>query len=327
MTGILSLPGCYPAFVFEMEGLEPAELTVSGSISTIGVISRLDLDSLRKIEIIHTLKNSMFVQDSSIAKEAVLGCIDELLESPRFEVYDPIVKRNLVGEFSDPGRPLPWASIRQAAGDPPLDAVLSLEHYTYKDTVIASSVEYWVVHTYRLICETHWRLYDLKSLQSRIVVFADTTTIDLGPETRLNQSTVEKVELVKERMYWAGRNTGRRFAPYWTELDRIYFPYGPGDFYRGAKYMRDGNWTEAASVWNQFMEMRNKTVLSKASYNMAVTCELAGDITLAQEWLEKSEQLGMPEYYIRDYSEKLKERAEKLQSLNQQMLQEALPDE
>lgn len=327
LAGMLLLPGCYPAFVFEMEGLEPAELTVSSSISTIAVISRMDLDSLQKVVMNQAGKKSTFDRDSSIAKEGVLGCVDELLESPRFEVFNPVVKRSLVGEFTDPVRPLPWISIREAAGDPPLDAVLSLEGCNYRDTVTTAVSEFWVTHTYFLICKTHWRLYDLNTYQFKDVVFSDTTTIDLGQDPALNKSAAEKIEMVKQRMYWAGRNTGRRFAPYWTELERIYFPYGPGDFYLGARYMREGNWTEAAAIWDLFMEIRNKTVTAKACFNMAVTCELAGEMALAQEWLDKSEKLGMPEYYIQDYAKQLKERAEKMQILDQQMKQEAVPDE
>ncbi|MFH0761746.1 MAG: DUF6340 family protein [Bacteroidota bacterium] len=327
LAGIFLLPGCYPAFIFEMEGLEPAELTVSASISTITVLSRMDLDSLHKAEMNQLGKNNIFVRDSSIAKEGVLGCVDELIESPRFEVYDPIIKRNLGSEFSDPIGPLPWTSIREATGDPPLDAVLSLESCDYRDTVITSISEFWVNHTYLLICKTYWRLYDLNTYQSKDVMFSDTTTMDLGEDSGLNKSASEKIDIVKQRMYWAGRNTGRRFAPYWTELERIYFPYGPGDFYKGAKYMREGNWTEAATVWNLYAGTRNSTVAAKACFDMAVTCELAGDIAMAQEWLDKSENLGMPEYYSKEYRKQLKERAEKVKLLDQQIQQEVSQDE
>lgn len=327
LAGILSLSGCYPAFVFEMEGLQPAELTVSPSITSIAVISRMDLDSLRKAEMNQPGKKSTFARDSSIAKQGVVGCVDEMLESPRFEVFDPVIRRNLIGEFTNPARPLPWTTIGEVAGDPPLDAVLSLESFSYSDTVIISVAEYWVNHTYRLLCRTHWRLYDLQTLQRKDAVFTDTTTIDLGQDAGLTLSSSEKTEMIKDRMYWAGRNTGRRFAPYWTELDRVYFPYGPGDFYKGARYMREGNWTEAAAIWDLFMGIRNKTAMSKACFNMAVTCELAGEMQLAKEWLDKSEKLGMPEYYVQEYAKQLKDRTEKMKILDQQMTQEALPDE
>jgi hypothetical protein len=75
------------------------------------------------------------------------------------------------------------------------------------------------------------------------------------------------------------------------------------------------------------MDIKNKTAKSKACFNMAVTCELAGEMTLAKEWLDKSQKLGMPEYYIQEYAKQLKERTDKMQILDQQMKQEAVPDE
>jgi hypothetical protein len=327
LAGLLLLHGCYPAFVFEMEGLEPAELTVPPSISTITVLSRVDLDSIYKAERIKLGKKSTFISDSSIAKSGVNGCVDELIESPRFEVYDPIIKRNLIGEFSNPIRPLPWLNVREAAGDPPQDAVLSLESCEYRDTVISSVTDGWVSYSYLLICKTFWRLYDLDSYQTKDYLFTDTSGFDLGEASELIKSTVEKTALVEQCMYWAGRNTGRRLSPYWTELERIYFPYGPNDFWKGAKFMREGNWTEAGAIWNLYVGLKNKTAAAKACFNMAVTCELAGEMTVAQEWLDKSEQLGMPESYTREYRKQLKDRVKKVKLLDEQMKLEASQDE
>jgi len=322
LLSLMALSGCYPAFVFQMEGLEPAKISIPASVTSITVFSRIDIDSTSKPARIESAGKMNFTLDSLMAKEAVLGCVDELIKSPRFEVYDPMVKRNLAGDFTNPARPLPWNIIGEIVGDPPLDAALALESCCYRDTVISLVRDGWKTYSFLQILSTYWRLYELKNNQFTEYQFTDTLTYELWEVEEMIQSSPFDHFMVIEGMYETGKKTAHKIAPYWIQLERAYFPYGPHDFHKGARYMREGNWAEAAGIWDLYVDSRNSVEAAKACYNMAVTCELAGEISLALEWLAKSGQKGMHPYYINEYRKELVIRAEKNKLLDLQMLQE-----
>jgi hypothetical protein len=245
--------------------------------------------------------------------------MDALIASPRFEVYDPIITRSLVGDYSDGSRLLPWPVIQSVAGIPPIDAVLSLEYSEFKDSVITRSDDGWMYYQLVVYVKTYWRLYRLAQYSVSDYLFSDTLHANIGEDPGIVISSVNRLSIFKEAMYLAGKNTGRRLAPYWTELERVYFPYGNEEFALASKYMRDGEWKAAAEIWNRYTQVRSKPIAARAGFNMAVTCEMAGNIPLAMEWLNQSEKKGMDSYFITDYRDKLKERLPKTLKLNQQM--------
>jgi len=319
LVPLLLQTGCYPAFKLELDGLEPAEITIPSAIKTISVLSRVDVDSLYKDGKLQNGKKASFERDSSIVKQGIIGCADALIASPRFEVYDPIIRRSLVGDFSDGSQLLPWSVIRAVAGVPPIDAVLSLEYSEFRDTVVARRADGWIYYQLDIIVKTYWRIYRLAQYSVSDYLFTDTLHAYIGEDANLIVSTENKLSLLKQALYLAGENTGRRLAPYWTDLERIYFPFGNKEFSLAGKYMRDGEWKAAAEIWNRYTPVRSKPLAARACFNMAVTCEMAGNITLALEWLKESEKKGMDTYFITDYRAKLKERLPKTLKLDQQM--------
>ena len=317
---LLTFPaGCYPAFVFQMDGLEPAQITVTSSISSLTVFTRIDLDSSYRASRIASAGKALFLLDSTAAKEGVLGCIDELLESPRFEVFDPIIRKNLNGDFTNPDCPLPWIKILEAAGEPPVDAALALESCQVRDTVVTVVQDGFKDYAFLLILKTYWRLYDLSMNRYLDYPFIDTIKYDLWEVEELERSSPVSHYIILNGMYQIGKKTANRLAPYWIPLDRAYFPYGPPDFFKASRSMREGQWLEAATIWEQYVESDNRCQAAKACYNMAVTCELAGQIELALEWVAKAERKGMPDYYIDEYRSELKKREAKTQLLDSQM--------
>jgi hypothetical protein len=319
LVPLFFLTGCYPVFKFDMDGLEPAQLNVSQTVSSLTILARADLDSLYKSGRIQSGKKAVFDRDSSIVHEAVNGCKDGLLNSPRFVIYDPVIRRNLVGDFSDADRLLPWKAVQAVAGEPPVDAVLALESVEMKDTVVLRQSDGWIFSDYRILIKSSWRLYNLKQYTVSNFIFSDTLNNDLGYSPDPTVPSDIKLTLIKQAMYEAGQSTARRLAPYWIELDRIYFPYGSESYAKAADYMEKGNWQKAAEIWSALSKSKNKTLRAKVCFNMAVTCELAGNMPMALVWLKESEKNGMAEYFLTDYRAKLADRIKKNVKLDQQM--------
>lgn len=317
---IISLSGCYAGYLLEMDGLEPAKETIPGSVQSLTLVARQDLDSTYKANWNKSVLFSSFEKDSILNKEPWNGCWDALLESPRFEIRNPVVTRNLAVYDRNPGVLLPWPKIVEIAGNPAVDAVLSLESCEFSDSCYSAiEPEGWNSgFECRLIVKTQWRLYLPPEQAVYEYTYSDTSRMfsslqDGKPAGR------KLYEFMRESGYWAGTDAGKKIAPFWTDLERFYFPFGPMEFTEGTPKLKEGKWEEAAEIYNRFVNSRNKVLAGKACFNMAIVSEIANRFDLAKEWLQKADDLGVPEFYIQDYKIKLADRSEKTLQLDRQM--------
>lgn len=315
------LPGCYASSLLELDGLKPSEITISTAIQSLTVVSRCDLDSAYKVSLENLGEVRALKRDSLLAKQVVLGCSDALNESPRFDLFNPVVKRTLKDELSNPLAKIPWDVVRIVAGDPTKDAVLSLERGTINDTVkyIVTDGGWLNYFQYNVVVKTSWRLYRLADFQTKDFFFVDTIAFDLDSPVELGGTGEKKLEYIRTAMYEAGVKTGRRLAPWWTNFQRYYFALGNFDFMTGSQNLKEGKWRDAAEAWRPFTESSRKNIAAKACFNMSLTCEMANNIPAALDWLNQSEKLGMHDFYIKDYRSKLLIRKTEAEKLDEQM--------
>jgi len=328
MKGLLRLPvfaifllltGCYTAGLLELDGLKPAEVTIRPAVKSLVVVSRCDLDSTFKTSLYESGNNNVFLRDSLLSKQVVLGCSDALLESPRFGLFNPIIHRSLISEYSFNVPKIPWSKAREIAGDPPTDAVLSLEMASINDTLKKSYQDGWMIDQYLVFVKTFWRMYNLGDFQTTDFSFVDTISFDIESPGEFVASPSARLKCIEDAMYASGSMAARRFAPWWTTFDRYYFPLGPVGFSKGAGYLEKAEVTKAAEVWRPFTDARQKKTAAKACFNMALTCEMANNIPVALEWLQKSAKLGIPAYYYNGYRSILTKRLAETQKLNEQL--------
>ncbi len=313
------LSGCYTASQLEYDALKPAEITISGDVRSITVIARCDLDSTFKQASLKSGNFGGFKRDSLMSKQMVIGCCDALVESPRFTVNNPVLRRSLAGAFKDPDMRIPWDAIRNIAGNPPQDAVLSLEYASVDDTIRFHDDDWLGYYQYYVMVSSMWRLYRLGDFQTKEYRFRDTVSFDIPSPNEFLASPDNALECIKSGMYESGARSARRLAPYWSEYQRNIFVYGPMDFLTGGTLLKEGKWRDAAEVWQKYTVSKNRMRAGKACFNMAVTSEMAGNIPAALEWIKRSENLGIPEYYIKDYQPKLIKRKSEMDKLDSQL--------
>jgi hypothetical protein len=313
------LSGCYSSGFLEYEGLKPASLAISKSIQSMVVVSRCDLDSSYKIAAFDAGRGADFTRDSVMMKQAVLGCSDVLVESPRFKLFNPVVTRNLSGFYTEPTIKIPWTKIMEISGEPARDAVLCMDYGTVDDTIRSDPDNWFMPYQYIVIVKTHWRLYRLADFQSTDFNYSDTIAFDIDSPTEFLSSVNQGPDFLKDALYQAGVATARRLAPWWTTFRRYYFGSGPQGMQTAAIYLTDGKWKEAAEILRPLTESKTKFLARNATFNMALTCELANNIPAALDWLAKSEKLGVHQLYITEYRAQLAKRKTELENLDLQM--------
>ena len=129
--------------------------------------------------------------------------------------------------------------------------------------------------------DTYWRAY------------ADTM---LWFATRYETTVYEKEnrypQTFLEEMKAYGENNGSRIAmlisPSWKWTDRLIYYSGNKEMAKADSLATDNRWDEAARIWTRMAKSNNKNIAAKATYNMALACEMLGHLELALEWVSVS---------------------------------------
>ncbi len=91
-----------------------------------------------------------------------------------------------------------------------------------------------------------------------------------------------------EAFYWAGNGYGRRIVSIWEETERFYYCTNHKLMKEACLNASGNRWREAATIWKELSGHKNKSLAAKASFNMALVCELEDKLELAQSWIIKS---------------------------------------
>lgn len=88
---------------------------------------------------------------------------------------------------------------------------------------------------------------------------------------------------------------GARLIPAWQNVERMYYRSKNPDMLKAEKYALKNEWLRATEIWKKHTKNKNSEIAGKASYNMALACEMEGRPDLAIDWLKKSVN-GMGKY-------------------------------
>ena len=113
-------------------------------------------------------------------------------------------------------------------------------------------------------------------------------------------------------------------VPHWENTARIYFGGGSPEMRDAVVLLNENDWGAARSLWESLYANRKKGSLKlKAAFNVALACEMQGDIHQAIEWLAKAKVLSKPgseeERLIEFYTSLLDKRKKELPKLELQM--------
>ncbi len=277
------------------------------------------MDKRTRLERNDKVRLIAFERDSILLKNATLGLLDGLSESPRFEAYYISPKRILSGQETSLSRPLNWARVNRLAKKDSLDLLISLDAANFEDTVYrrGDTKHTDLPKSYIIFPHLYWRFYNIRSKQVEQMVFVDTLYFPAGPKN--GYPTKEKtLKLYYESLGDAGYRYSQRLAPFWKTEARAWYPIGDMYFVKAAELANDGNWKDASEIWRKMAYLDKRKVASKASFNMAVSAEMQDRLDLALMWVERAEELGL-DFYPKHYKEILEERIKSRKILDTQM--------
>ncbi len=193
--------------------------------------------------------------------------------------------------------------IGQIADSTHADLLISLDYFAVTDGIFTTkyyreflgSMTYFgfdikeateVVYVY-----SNWSFYDLQN-QKHLNSIWKTDTIQWYKSAN-NLSAARRLlpprhDAVCNAADIAGRQFAGFLAPQWIEVERMYYKCGQGEMKKTGELVKQHRWLEAAEIWKKNSKTANKTIAAKSMYNLALACEMNGELNAAIDWLVKS---------------------------------------
>lgn len=204
---------------------------------------------------------------------------------------DPLPEKNFAASKTmDPDYGLySRADLKAITDSTEADLLLSLDHFITANSVFHSENKLMVQEI--VLVNAFWTLYDLSDYHLKSY-FDKNDTVDW---VNYSSPEIDPFELLPERrdaVLNAADITGTRFAefliPHWSLAERFYYRSGHVELKQTDKLVKEGKCLEAGEIWRHNVDNSNKRIQAKCMFNLALACEMAGDMNAALDWVVRS---------------------------------------
>ncbi|UPK69823.1 DUF6340 family protein [Chitinophaga filiformis] len=285
---------------------QPAPVTISPDIKNVGIVNRSTIaDKNKALDIIDKV---LTVEGDSLDRQAaqagVVGLADELIKNNRFTnvtAFNSIdLRTNVPGQFP---APLTWDVVEKICREKHVDALFSLELFDTDSKVSYAAVPVsmktplgnipGIEHHANMLTtvKTGWRIYDPveKSILDEYAIAKDITFTGKGINpVAAAGAIINRKESVLDVSRKTGQDYAFRLIPYWIRVTRDYYVKGTDNFSTAKRKAQTGNWDGAAELWKKETNSSSAKIAGRACYNMAIICEINGQLDKAIEWAQKA---------------------------------------
>ena len=130
--------------------------------------------------------------------------------------------------------------------------------------------------------------------------------------------------VVNNSSIFLGKSFCSKIIPTWIPVDRVYYTSSNSNMLQAEKLALNSDWLKAAKIWNTQTKSKKSMIAAKASFNMAIACEMEGKFDVAIDWLVRSSSMmkqNNKEHQLicQDYIYALMQRKKEIVKLNQQI--------
>lgn len=283
----------------------PAPVTIRPEVAAVAIVDRTEAASESKVlDILHkgaSLETKGL--QAAGAQSSLQGLYDELTRNGRFNAIKKLdYKLTSFGAGTFPNA-LPWDSVEKICQQSNTDVLISLElfdaqtqiAYSGSPTNLKLGTTSIPVLNHNVNIATNlksgWRIYDpaTKTILDEFIVGRSLTFASSGINPLEAASALAgRKEAVKDAGNKGGSIYASRVVPYWLRVYRDYFVRGNENFKIAKRKAQSGNWDGAADIWKKESASSDRKVAGRGCYNMAIICEINGDLDGAIQWAQKS---------------------------------------
>jgi hypothetical protein len=305
--------------------MDPAEVTLPADVQQLAFLNRSVFPVYLHPDSAKWTDQEFFILDTIMYLSMFKGIMTTMTASPLYDLDTIRIIRARRMDTASMLEPLTDEGLQHLKDRYPADALMSLEYYNISDSLhVRRSREgdpfmreaYMGLYTVSL-----WRLYDL--IRDTIIdeyLLRDTSQwYTYGEAAELAIANLpEAVDAIRV----AGQNAGSRYAarisPAWIGAPRYYYTSGSREMRKAARLAGAGDWKLAAETWKVLAYNEDIKLAAKASFNMALACEMEDLFLAALDWAIKSYSLRQ-EKLTREYFDLLKLRYEHAKELARQL--------
>jgi len=290
---ILGFTSCIPYKEIDIQYLNKPEINIPNEFNKplvlINYYENKGSDKIKKFE---------YAIDSVAAEEAAASVKENLLNSPWFHDLDIPVERHIRKDSSRYIKPLPWSALNNIAKGDTADLVISLEYIRISEKSDSyrtqeNDIEYYYGYiSAPIYC--YWRIYDLTKKQiTNGYLYRDTLFWDSKDWTPV--SVGNQLPGYFSAAAYAGNECGEKYAikisPTWVNDKRNLYYVGSSEMESAAIHAVNGEWIEAALIWQRIYALKKGKLSAQAAFNLALANEMNGKFDIALEWLKDAKKL------------------------------------
>ena len=178
--------------------------------------------------------------------------------------------------------------IQNIANSTGADLFFSFDFFSSVDGIYLYSSQMAREKVYTLAC---WNVYDLKKVEFARTLQRLDTIQWIEPVYSLKEAKrilPPRKDAVLNAADIAGSDFAEFLVPHWIEVDRIYYYPGNAELKKTEDLIKQNQWIEAAKIWKKNTTNKNKKIVAQSMFNMALACEMNGEMDAAIDWAVKS---------------------------------------
>jgi hypothetical protein len=288
-----------------VEILKPAQITIPSQIKSIAIINGSTPSKRERAKNIMEgiITGEVPFVDKRAAEQCISGVANRLQDSPRFKsAILPGIQVKGTGTRQFPA-PLEWDYVEEICKNNNVEAIAVLEVFdsnnTYSQTEREAKrkdgdkeikyTEY--IAQLNIEIEAGWRIY--YPYKQEIIdqnIYHDARSWNNASNTpKKAQAGLPMLETaVSDAGYYAGQQYAIRISPMWQWVSRQYYKKGNADLELASRKAKVNDWKGAAEIWQKHVNSSDPKIGGYATYNMALACEMDGDLECALDWAQKS---------------------------------------
>ena len=334
---LLTLLGCNTAKQIAINVVEPAPVSLDGTIRRIGVVNMHFSGNTQQSK---TGMDLLVARDDDFLKEkgtdaAIDGLFKNLNQDPRFDTIVRLQAESTIIKSQEDGPDeASWEVIQALCEQYELDAIFALAYY-HADTEISlkkSRIQQRDLMrleegkkghelTLETLIENGWRIYDpFQKVVLDEFSFKEQLTTRAQGSSPLNAyyaiGSRQDSLVLKSRI--SGEAYGSRLRPYINTIYRSYHTTGTNNFITAKERVEHEDWEGAISLWKKELSNNKVKIRAMACHNLAVVHEALEQLDEALAWALKSDEY-LSSKDSRLYIEELKNRMSQNHLVNEQL--------
>ena len=305
--------------------IEPAKVTLPLNVQKLAFLNRSFVPQLYHVDSTLWTDQELYILDTIMNMRIFQGLRKSMMESPLFELDTLHLIRVRPYDTTGSMEALTPVQLRKIKEAYPSDAMLSLEYYSFKDSVSVARKYVDYDKTYEaymgIYTTTIWRIYDL-ILETLIDVhiLRDTANWYAYDENGVYaiKNLPDLADAIRIAAFRVGSIYGERISPGWQQVPRFFYTSGGKGMRKAGKKTASGDWLGAAEIWKTLAYGEKQKTAARACFNMALICEMEDLMVPSLDWANKS-YIKRQKSLNKEYIELLQRRSRNRKKLEQQV--------